>query len=303
MSRSVLKSFYCNEVSEGVGAKVRRSIGSMQMRNFKPFLLLDHFNVDPSAGFPDHPHRGQETITYMTKGQFAHQDFTSDKVGILNAGDCQIMRAGRGIMHAEMPVQGKSGENIVGMQLWVDLPKHLKHSEPDYRDLRASEIPTVTPNDKVTVKIISGKAYGVENFQDLAYSPVDYYYYTVQPGGSFEQSVSEDYNSFIYLLDGSLEINNKRYDKYNALFFELDGNKITGSVPKDATSPAEFVLVAGQILDQPIVQHGPFVETSKDLIYKAFMDYQSASNGFERGKNWRSKIADGVKEDDLAGLK
>jgi len=198
--RSILKTVSAKEISEGVGATVRRSIGVLGMRNFTPFLMLDHFNGAATAGFPDHPHRGQETVTLVMKNYVLHEDFTGKK-GILRPGDLQFMTAGRGIVHSEM-LYAPDGTNVEGLQLWVDLPKELRHSEPRYRDLRAEEIPVVKPNDKVQVKVISGKSYGVESVKELAYTPMDYYWFTVLPGGEFTQEINPEYNGFMYILNG-----------------------------------------------------------------------------------------------------
>lgn len=291
-TRSILSVLYAKEQGEGAGAKVRRSIGTSGMRNFSPFLMLDHFNVAPGAGFPDHPHRGQETITLLKQGCMLHADFTG-KQGVLNPGDLQFMTAGRGVVHAEMPYSPEGG-NVRGMQLWVDLPKELKGCEPRYRDLRAKEIPVARPNDDVEVSVISGSAYGVESVKDLAYTPVHYYEYTVQPGGEFEQEMPTDFNTFLYLLDGQLVLNETIIPQYSAVFFKRDGNVIKGKVSSKQPEPAHFVLIGGKMLDQPIVQYGPFVETSQKDIYKAFEDYNRGTNGFERAVDWESIIGNGV---------
>ncbi len=290
-SRTIFKSFYAAEQGVGAGAIVRRSIGVRQMRNFTPFLMLDHFNVSKGAGFPDHPHRGQETITLLLKGFMLHEDFTGAS-GILRPGDLQFMTAGKGAMHSEMPYS-PDGQAVEGLQLWVDLPKDLKYSEPRYRDLRKEEIPVIKPNEKVTVKVISGRSYGTGSMKNLAYTPVVYYDFTVKAGGTFEQDVPEDFNAFIYLLDGSLELNGESLQKFSATFFNRDGKIIKGTVP-DGSNDAHFVLIAGKVLDQPVVQYGPFVVCSKDEVYQTFEDYQEAKNGFERSKNWHSKIGNGV---------
>jgi len=145
--------------------------------------MLDHFTIHPGAGFPDHPHRGQETITYLLSGAVDHEDFTGN-AGTIHAGDLQFMTAGRGIMHAEMPNQGFSDN--VGMQLWVDLPKELKGVEPRYRDLRGKEIPVVE-GEGWTVKVISGKGQGVDSVRDLAYTPVWILMWRYGRGGSWSR--------------------------------------------------------------------------------------------------------------------
>lgn len=288
--RTVLKYFLANEQSEGVGATVRRSIGTMALRNFTPFLMLDHFKSVPGeGGFPSHPHHGQETITFVEQGAIAHADFTGN-IGLLKSGDLQFMTAGKGVVHSEIPVKEEIERETIGMQLWVDLPKELKDCEPRYRDLRALEIPIARPNDKVEVKVISGTSYGVGSVRDLAYTPVCYYHYTIKPGGEFKQEVPKDFNAFVYLMEGSLKINNKQYDQYNAVFFRRDGDFIEGNNPEGSGKNVKFVLVAGQALDQEIVQYGPFVETSQARIQQVFKNYQLGINGFERAYTWKSKI-------------
>jgi redox-sensitive bicupin YhaK (pirin superfamily) len=287
-ARSIAKQFLAIEQSEGVGARVRRSIGTMNARNFSPFLMLDHFSVK-NGGFPDHPHRGQETITYVLQGNIDHEDFTGSK-GTIGPGDLQFMTAGRGIVHAEMPRTSNTGEYPVGMQLWVDLPKELKACEPRYRDVRAKEIPIAKPDDKVTVKVISGRLHGVDSIRDLAYTPVWFFDYDMKPGAKAVQEMPKDFNAFVYVLEGSLKIGSASVPQYSCVLFKTDGDAVEIEVPQDAKQDTRFILVGGQILDQPVVQHGPFVETSRDKIMQAFIDYQTHSNGFERAADWESEI-------------
>lgn len=292
--RAIKLSFLAREQSEGQGAKVRRSIGTPKLRNLTPFLMLDHFNIAPTAGFPDHPHRGQETITYLLQGAVDHEDFAGN-AGRLLPGDLQFMTAGRGIMHAEMPAPTE--EVISGMQLWVDLPEPLKDCEPRYRDLRGSEIPIATTDDgKVTVKVISGRSLGVDSLQDLAYTPVWFLDVTIQPGGSLTQELPQGWNAFAYTLQGEVSFTNgtekpaQTVPAYHNVVFEQQGDVVTASVEDGAPAPARFILIAGQPLDQEVVQYGPFVTTSREKVYQALMDFQTASNGFERAKNWESTI-------------
>lgn len=282
------KVFLARKQSEGRGAVVRRSIGSMSARKFTPFLMLDHL-VSTGSGFPDHPHRGQETITYVLKGNVDHEDFTGSK-GTIGSGDLQFMTAGKGIMHAEMPRPDDDGTRPEMMQLWVDLPNKLKVCEPRYRDLRAKEIPTVNPTEKVEIKVISGESYGVESVQDLAYTPVIFYDYRIQPGGSISQSVPSDFNVFLYLLNGNIVINGQNIKQHHCVLFKQQGNLIEVSVDENAETEARFILVGGKRLDQNVVHYGPFVETSVDKMDKAFHDFENAINGFERRKGWKSDI-------------
>ncbi|KAK9476356.1 RmlC-like cupin domain-containing protein [Lipomyces japonicus] len=288
--RTIQKLFLAIEQAEGVGARVRRSVGTAKLRNFSPFLMLDHFSVGGKAGFPDHPHRGQETITYLLHGQVDHEDFTGS-AGTIDEGDLQFMTAGRGIMHAEMPRPQNDGSPVVGLQLWVDLPENLKDSEPRYRDLRSTEIPIVNPSDKVQIKVISGESYGVKSVQDLAYTPVWMIDATIQPGGHIVQQLPNGFNAFAYVLQGEVLVGTTKAEQYNNIVFNRDGDGVDIAVPDEYPETARVVIIGGQVLDQKVVQYGPFVATSQEKIYQALSDYQSAANGFERARNWESKIA------------
>lgn len=281
--------------SEGVGARVRRSIGNEGMRKFNPFLMFDHFQGG-EGGFPEHPHLGQETITYMLGGSMAHEDFTGSK-GIIREGDLQFMTAGRGIVHSEMPVPSEDGTPSNGLQLWVDLPEALKESKPRYRDLRKWEVPIATAqNGNLTVKVISGEAYGVKSENDLAYTPVQYYHYILKPGAHFEQKVPADYNFFAYVLAGKgLQLNGDNVaNQYESVFFNKNGNAINGSNPESNKDTVEFILVGGEVLDQQTVHYGPFVAKDYERIRQGFADYQLARNSFANLKSWKTLISNGV---------
>lgn len=243
-SRAIRQAFLAIEQSEGAGARVRRSIGTPRLRNFSPFLMLDHFTVAPGAGFPDHPHRGQETITYLLKGAVDHEDFAGNS-GTIEAGDLQFMTAGRGIMHAEMPRQNKDGSANVGMQLWVDLPEKLKKCEPRYRDLRAAEIPNIEVDDnKVKIKIISGQSHGTDSVQELAYTPVWIFDITIKPGGKVTQPLPVGWNAFAYTLQGSTTFGTGEekttVGKYNNVVFEQKGDTVSAEVDDNADEDGQF---------------------------------------------------------------
>ncbi|MCJ1374461.1 hypothetical protein MMC20_005693 [Loxospora ochrophaea] len=281
--RAIRQAFLAIEQSEGAGARVRRSIGTSKLRNFSPFLMLDHFTIHPGAGFPDHPHRGQETITYLLKGAVDHEDFAGN-AGTIEAGDLQFMTAGKGIMHAEMPRQNPDGSANVGMQLWVDLPEKLKKCEPRYRDLRATEIPSIEVDEgKVGIKIISGRSHGTDSVQELAYTPVWIFDVTIRPGGSVSQELPMGWNAFAYTLDGDLTFgvgeDRTTVGKYHNVVFEQKGDVVVAEVDENAKQEGRFFLVAGLPLDQKVVQYGPFVLNSQEDVYQAMLDFQSHSNG------------------------
>ncbi|KAH0537094.1 hypothetical protein FGG08_006097 [Glutinoglossum americanum] len=300
VSRAIRKAFLAVEQSEGMGARVRRSIGTAKLRNFSPFLMLDHFTVSPPAGFPDHPHRGQETITYLLKGGVDHEDFAGN-AGTIGPGDLQFMTAGKGIMHAEMPHKNADGSPNVGLQLWVDLPEKLKFCEPRYRDLRASEIPNIdVDDDKVHIKVISGQSHGVDSVKELAYTPVWLLDVNIKPGGRVQQELPVGWNAFAYTLSGTTTFGSGKdqttVGPYHNVVFEQAGDVAEAQVAKDEKEDGHFILVAGLPLDQKVVQYGPFVLNSEDQVYQAMRDFQSHSNGFERGKDWRSEIGKGVSD-------
>ncbi|RHZ72623.1 hypothetical protein CDV55_107250 [Aspergillus turcosus] len=292
--RAIRQVFLAIEQGEGAGARVRRSIGTPKLRNFSPFLMLDHFTIGKGAGFPDHPHRGQETITYLLSGGVDHEDFAGNK-GTIGPGDLQFMTAGRGIMHAEMPRENPDGSPNVGMQLWVDLPKELKMCEPRYRDLRADEIPIAKVDDgRVTVKVISGQSHGVDSVRDLAYTPVWLLDVSIRPGGRISQLLPNGWNAFAYTLSGTTVFGSgdatRLVKEFHNVVFDQKGDYVEASVPDNAESESRFILAAGQPLDQKVVQYGPFVLNSQEEVYQAMLDYQTASNGFERVRGWESEI-------------
>lgn len=188
--------------------------------------------------------RGQETITYLLQGAIDHEDFTGN-AGTIYPGDLQFMTAGKGIMHAEMPRHEPGGEATVGMQLWVDLPKHLKSCEPRYRDLRAKEIPQVHVDDnKVHIKVISGKSHGVDSVQDLAYTPVWLLDIEIKPGGKITQTLPEAWNAFAYTLGGSTTFgvgkDQTTVGKYHNVVFEQEGDEIYAEVAPEAKENGHF---------------------------------------------------------------
>lgn len=256
--------------------------------------MLDHFTIGSGAGFPDHPHRGQETITYLLSGGVDHEDFAGNK-GTIGPGDLQFMTAGKGIMHAEMPHENEDGSPNVGMQLWVDLPKRLKMCEPRYRDLRASEIPVAkTDGGRVIVKVISGQSHGIDSVRDLAYTPVWLLDVEIKPGGRIVQDLPKGWNTFVYVLEGEgifgSEGESKKVGQFHNVVYDQDGDSIEVSVPENSESGVRFMIVSGQPLDQKVVQYGPFVLNSQEEVYQAMVDFQSAQNGFEKSRNWQSEI-------------
>ncbi|GKT85552.1 pirin [Colletotrichum tofieldiae] len=291
ISRAINQVFRAPEQSEGAGARVRRAIGSVHKRNFSPFLMFDHMSGSTGAGFPDHPHRGQETVSYILKGSVEHEDFTGNK-GILRAGDLQFMTAGRGIMHSEQPLPDDDGTPGAGFQLWVDLPKHLKMCEPRYRDLHAKEIPHVRLDDgKVHVKVISGKSGEVDSVKDLAYTPSGISMWRLSRAASLANPCPRNgmLSPILWFEVGLKSKGQSSASAFDAVIFEREGDVVDIEVPETAHGSARLLLIAGQVLDQPIAQHGPFVMTSREEVQQAVEDFYMHKNGFERAKDWRSE--------------
>ncbi|GAA6004084.1 hypothetical protein JCM10207_002418 [Rhodosporidiobolus poonsookiae] len=299
-SRSVVKAILAVETPEGAGAVVRRSIGTPQLRNFSPFLMLDNFKVAEGAGFPDHPHRGMSTMTYMLEGYFEHEDFKGHK-GKIGPGDLQFMIAGKGIMHSEMPIHGKDIPDPFGLQLWVDLPSKYKLTDPSYQERRAEEVPTAHPSEHVEIKVVCGEADGnaEEGVVKGAVQPLGgcwfFDFKLKKKGEKAFQRIPEGWNTFIYTLEGSTLVGPssspsrtlvKQY--HTAVLSNQSGE--TGVELEAETDGSRFVVVAGEPLDQEIVQHGPFVMDSQVGIRQAFMDYQLECNGFEGAHGWKSEI-------------
>ncbi|KAI9446232.1 pirin domain-containing protein [Lactarius indigo] len=272
MVKKVLSLGNLRGLPQGAGAVVRRSIGSMQLRNLTPFLMLDHFHIAKGAGFPDHPHRGQATVTYIMQGASKHEDSA--------------------VIHAEMPVSEPGKPEPRGLQLWVDLPKQYKMAEPSYQDLEPENIPSAFPEgpDGPEIRVISGKSHGHE-------SPVRplggcwYFHAKFKRPGKIFQDLPAGWTAFIYTLNGKITCwrLEDTHDPFHTLVLSANGNE-TGISVSALENDTDFVLIAGEPLDQPVVQYGPFVMTTKEEIQKTFMDYRTGQNGFEKAHVWKSKI-------------
>lgn len=285
MRRKVVKKVLSVEQAEGRGARVRRSIGRKELRRLDPFLMLDEFRVRPPAGFPDHPHRGFETVTYMLKGAFKHEDFCGHQ-GVISKGDLQWMTAGRGVVHSEMPAT--DGENV-GLQLWVNLPKAQKLIEPAYQELLATEIPNVT-QDGTSVKVIAGESMGAQS-PVRTQTPVYYLDFEQQPGARVIQEVPQSWNAFLYVLSGMIKVQSEDEEEdveseahHTLVLSDGDSVQITNMGPEKA----HFVLIAGQPIGEPVAQYGPFVMNTQEEINDAITDYNLQQNGFENAHEWRS---------------
>ncbi|XP_047334738.1 pirin-like protein [Impatiens glandulifera] len=283
--RLVVKKVLAKAQSEGNGAVVRRSIGRPELKSLDPFLLLDEFTVSAPAGFPDHPHRGFETVTYMLQGAFTHQDFAGHK-GTIRTGDVQWMTAGRGIIHSEMPA-GQGAQK--GLQLWINLASKDKMIEPNYQELLKEEI-SKAEKDGVSVKVIAGESMGVKS-PVYTRTPTMYLDFTIKPGSHLHQTIPESWNSFIYIIEGDEGVfgisKSAPVSAHHVLV--LGPGQGLSVWNKSADHELRFVLIAGQPINEPIAQYGPFVMNTQAEIEQAFQDYRHAKNGFEKARSWNSK--------------
>uniref|UniRef100_A0ACD6ABW5 Uncharacterized protein n=1 Tax=Avena sativa TaxID=4498 RepID=A0ACD6ABW5_AVESA len=281
--RSVVKKLLSEAQSEGQGATVRRSIGRHELRNLDPFLMLDEFSVSKPAGFPDHPHRGFETVTYMLEGAFTHQDFSGHK-GTIRTGHVQWMTAGRGIVHSEMPASDGVQK---GLQLWINLASKDKMIEPRYQELQSKDI-SHAEKDGVEVRIIAGEAFGVQS-PVYTRTPTMYMDFSMQPGSQLHQPIPAGWNAFVYIIEGEGSFGRKNTvpaTAHHCLVLGAHGDGL--SVWNKSGAPLRFALAAGQPLNEPVVQQGPFVMNTRAEIQQAMEDYYYGRNGFEKARQWSS---------------
>jgi redox-sensitive bicupin YhaK (pirin superfamily) len=262
--------------SDGAGVKLTRVIGSPQLDMLDPFLLLDEFGTDKAedylAGFPDHPHRGFETVTYMLDGRMRHRDNHGNE-GLLVPGSVQWMTAGRGLVHSEMPEQQEG--RMRGFQLWVNLPKANKMDAPQYQEFPDARMPRVQPAAGVEVKIIAGEVDGVRGpIVQPATSPV-YLDITLAPGVAWEYALPEGHNAFVYVFEGDGSVG--QGEDARALSSQelavLGGGEVFAV--RAGSEGARLILVAGRPLREPVARYGPFVMNTKEEIMQAFVDFQS----------------------------
>ncbi len=285
--RSIKLVIKSNETPEGDGFVVHRSFPSRSIRNLDPFLLLDEMGpLDllpyESKGFPEHPHRGFVTVTYMLEGRFEHKDSQGNS-GKLGPGDVQWMTAGSGLVHSEMPEKefSKTGGRLHGFQLWINLRKTDKWIKPDYQDVPSTRIPQVsTPDGKVSARVIAGNYLDAKAVINTL-TPILYLHFTLQPGGQVVQSVPENYNAFAYVIggEGLFGKDKTAVGEKNLIVFENDGEIISIRELDDAKSPLDVLLIAGMPLNEPIVQYGPFVMNTREEIDKTLEDYRNGRIG------------------------
>jgi redox-sensitive bicupin YhaK (pirin superfamily) len=262
-------------VSDGAGVKLLRVLTADLQRRLDPFLMLDEFRSDDPndylAGFPNHPHRGFETVTYMLAGRMRHRDNAGHE-GLLTAGGVQWMTAGRGIVHSELPEQEDG--LMHGFQLWVNLPARDKLTAPDYRDIPVEAIPAYTADDGVVVKVIAGESDGVVGaVQREATAPL-YLDIELPPGVVHSVAIPAGHNAFVYVYRGQVEVGERGQRAEARQLAVLSNAPGADSVLLRSADGARLLLIAGRPLHEPIVQWGPFVMNRREEIETALADYR-----------------------------
>jgi redox-sensitive bicupin YhaK (pirin superfamily) len=259
--------------SDGAGVRLTRVLTQDLQRRLDPFLMLDAFGSDAASdyigGFPDHPHRGFETVTYMLEGRMRHRDSAGNE-GLLTPGAVQWMTAGRGVIHSEMPEQQEG--RMEGFQLWLNLPSRDKMCAPAYRDIRPDQIPEVR-RAGVTVRVIAGRALGVEGAMQREATQPTFLDLHLDPDARFAQPLPAAHNAFVYVYRGSLEIGSTAVPQQRMAI--LGNTPDSDGVTLHAgPAGARAILVAGQPLREPIAQYGPFVMNTHDEIHQAVADFR-----------------------------
>ncbi|MDB5998331.1 MAG: hypothetical protein JWP52_30 [Rhizobacter sp.] len=269
--------------SDGAGVRLTRVLSQPLQQRLDPFLMLDAFRTEAAGdyigGFPDHPHRGFETVTYMIAGRMRHHDSVGNE-GLLEPGGVQWMTAGRGILHSEMPEQQEG--RMEGFQLWVNLGAKDKMTAPRYQDLPAKAIPEVALECGGRVRVIAGASQGVAGAVTRPTTEPLYLDITLPPGGVFEQPLPAGFNAFLYVFNAAVEVGPASANEATLVSDErmailanepgADGVRI--AAPATLTDAARVLLIAGQPLHEPIVQYGPFVMNTPEQIHEALADFQ-----------------------------
>lgn len=275
-SRRIVTTVRGMPASDGAGVKLNRLIGQPALDMLDPFLMLDEFRSDQAsdylAGFPDHPHRGFETVTYMLAGNMRHGDNQGNS-GKLRAGSVQWMTAGRGIVHSEMPEQEDG--LMWGFQLWVNLPAKDKMTAPRYQDIAPEQVPRLDPADGVELRLLTGRVGEVEGpVTDVATAPL-YVDVNLRAGAQWTATLPERHNAFVYVYEGSAIVGDGESARSLARgeLGVLSHGEQVRMVANDA--PARLILVAGKPLNEPVAKYGPFVMNTPEQIVAAIRDYQS----------------------------
>ena len=285
--RSVERLVTGQATSDGDGVKLTRVLTQPLQRRLDPFLMLDAFGSDDAGdyigGFPDHPHRGFETVTYMIAGRMRHRDSAGNQ-GLLENGGVQWMTAGSGLIHSELPEQEEG--RMEGFQLWLNLPAADKMTAPGYRDIPTGEMPELRLPG-VTVRVIAGESHGVAGAVQKAHTEPLYLDLHLEPGATFEQALPAGHNAFVYVYRGDLEVaadaarTSVPRERMAVLANAPDRDGVRVQAGADG---ARALLIAGKPLNEPIAQYGPFVMNRQAEIFQAVEDFRAGKFGVPPGR-------------------
>lgn len=271
--------------TEGGGVPIRRGFPTSRLEDLDPFLLFDHmgpltYAPGQELGFPQHPHRGFETVTYLLEGIMEHRDSFGNS-GVLEPGDVQWMTAGSGLIHSEMPGAElvKNGGRLEGFQIWINLPRADKMKKPHYQELKAGSIPKAQNADgSVTARVVAGEALGTKGPIET-HTPILYVHYTAAPGANFVQQVPATQNAAAYVIRGEAVFagSSKVAAEGSMAIFANDGDQL--EVRSSGEVPLQLLILAGEPLREPVARYGPFVMNTREEIQQAFADYQSGKMG------------------------
>jgi len=280
--RNIVNVIEPQPVLEGAGVRLKRSIATSTLDHVDPFLLFDHFGSsnpeDYIKGFPLHPHRGIETVTYMIDGQVDHKDSIGNS-GTIGGGDVQWMTSGSGIMHEEMPQP--QADEMIGFQLWVNLPAELKMMAPRYQNIESSRIPLINREDGVKIRVIAGEVDNISGPVTEIVADPTYLDVTIPTDGSFSHPVKQGHAAFAYVFEGAgrFGANSAENSRQNTisrprLVVFGDGDYISAST---TDQPVRFLLISGQPLNEPIARYGPFVMNTQAEIKQALEDLKNGT--------------------------
>jgi redox-sensitive bicupin YhaK (pirin superfamily) len=281
MLRSVARVAPSAATLEGGGVLVHRAFPNGALDSLDPFLLLDEMGplelkAGKSTGFPDHPHRGFETVTYLLDGQFEHRDSFGNR-GLIEPGGVQWMTAGSGLVHSEMPGPDvtRHGGRLHGFQLWVNLPRSAKMARPKYQELSPERVPAAA-SAGVRARVIAGEALGVRATIGT-HTPIQYAHFTLDPGASHTHAVPGRYNAFAYVFRGSARFGDTPAGRGDLAVFEGNGDAV--EVANPAAEPLDLLLIAGEPIGEPVARYGPFVMNTREELYQAFEDFRAGRMG------------------------
>ena len=281
--RAASRVFTAPQTQDGDGVDLRRAFPGTALAELDPFLLLDQLgptDLGPgeARGFPPHPHRGFETVTYLLSGEMQHRDSWGNH-GVLRPGDVQWMTAGSGLVHSELPGEGlvRNGGRLHGFQLWVNLPRRDKMMAPRYQDTAAEHIPVArNAAGTVTARVIAGEALGTKGVIDTRI-PILYAHFKVEPGAEFTQAIPRTENAFAFVIEGEATVGEVTAKEAQVAVFDRGGEAVR--IGNRGTRPLSLLLIAGEPLGEPVARYGPFVMNTREEVLQAVEDFREGRMG------------------------